>query len=277
MAVLFGLAAALLYGSADFTAGVLSRRIGPLTVNLFGATAAVVLAWAAVALLNGPGPQLSAVAWGLASGIGGGIGTLLLYRGLARGQMSVIGPVSAVGAAVLPVTVGMALGERPGVLTSLGIFSALPAIALVATSGRAGAGAVRVALTDGLGAGLAFGFMFVGLARAGSEAGLWPIVGEQTSSFLLLAVLALRARRSIRLRPADAAIPSLVGIAGMFATLLYFYATHAGALAIVAVLTSLYPGITVLLARVLLRERFSPAQRAGLALCALAVVAISLG
>jgi drug/metabolite transporter (DMT)-like permease len=291
MALLLGLAAALLYGGADFTGGLLSRRNGSLTVNLFGAAPAVVVAWVAIVLMGGAWPSSSAIGWGLASGIGGGAGTLLLYRGLSRGQMSVVGPVSAVGAAVLPVTVGMVSGERPGVFTTLGILVALPAIALVASSGRAGAGkdgaaktgagrvgrvAFRAGFADGLGAGLAFGLMFVGLARAGDGAGLWPIACEQTSAFLLMVALAVRARQSVRLPPRAAAMAALVGVAGLFATLLYFYATHTGLLAIVAVLTSLYPGVTVLLARLLLREQFSPAQRAGLALCALAVAAIAL-
>jgi uncharacterized membrane protein len=287
MAVVLGLAAALLYGGADFAGGLLSRRNGSLAVNLFAAAPAAVVAWAAVVLMSGSRPPLSAIGWGLASGIGGGVGTLLLYRGLSRGQMSVVGPVSAVGAAVLPVAVGMVLGERPSIFTSLGILVALPAIALVASSGKAtieqastgkaaGGGVFRAGLTDGLGAGLAFGLMFVGLARAGDNAGLWPIACEQTSAFLLMVALALRARRSVRLRPRAAAASTLVGVAGLVATLSYFSATHAGLLAIVAVLTSLYPGVTVLLARVFLREQFSAAQRAGLALCALAVAAIAL-
>jgi uncharacterized membrane protein len=297
MAVVLGLAAALLYGGADFAGGLLSRRNGSLAVNLFAAAPAAVVAWAAVVLMSGSRPPLSAIGWGLASGIGGGVGTLLLYRGLSRGQMSVVGPVSAVGAAVLPVAVGMVLGERPSIFTSLGILVALPAIALVASSGKAtveqastekastgpagtekaaGGGVFRAGLTDGLGAGLAFGLMFVGLARAGDNAGLWPIACEQTSAFLLMVALALRARRSVRLRPRAAAASALVGVAGLVATLSYFSATHAGLLAIVAVLTSLYPGVTVLLARVFLREQFSAAQRAGLALCALAVAAIAL-
>ena len=90
------------------------------------------LAWATLILADGPGPSLRAVAWGLASGLAGGAGTLMLYRGLARGQMSVVGPVSAVAAAGVPVAVGIALGERPGVLALAGVLVALPAIVLVA-------------------------------------------------------------------------------------------------------------------------------------------------
>jgi drug/metabolite transporter (DMT)-like permease len=280
MGVILGLAAALLYGGSDFAGGFASRQLGALPVNVVGSSVAAALAWVALLLIGGPGPTVHAVAWGLASGLGGGIGTTMLYRGLARGQMSVVGPVSAVAAAGVPVAAGMAMGERPTVLALAGVLVALPAIMLVAASGsvrgRTGSG-----LTDGLAAGAAFGLMFIGLAQAGQVpgrqgAGLWPVVSEQTGSLLL--VLAIAVRWRVPLRPAIRAAgwPALVGASGMSATLLYFYATHVSMLATAAVLVSLYPGVTVLLARVLLHERFSPVQRAGLSLCTLAVVAIAL-
>ncbi|MFZ0758106.1 MAG: EamA family transporter, partial [Trebonia sp.] len=103
MGIMLGLAAALLYGGSDFSGGVAARRLGPLRVSVIGCLVATVLGWALLGVVGGPGPSVRAVAWGLASGVAGGAGTLLLYRGLARGQMSVVGPVSAVGAAVVPV------------------------------------------------------------------------------------------------------------------------------------------------------------------------------
>jgi len=288
MGVILGLAAALLYGGSDFAGGLTSRKLGALPVNVVGSSVAAALAWMALLAAGGPGPTVHAVAWGLASGLGGGIGTTMLYRGLARGQMSVVGPVSAVAAAGVPVAAGIAMGERPTVLALAGVLVALPAIVLVAASGSASGSASGLArgltgagLTDGLAAGAAFGFMFIGLAQAGhvpgsQGAGLWPVVSEQTGSLLLVLAIAVRSR--VPLRPAIRAAgwPALVGASGMSATLLYFYATHVSMLATAAVLVSLYPGVTVLLARVVLHERFSPVQRAGLSLCTLAVVAIAL-
>jgi drug/metabolite transporter (DMT)-like permease len=275
MGVILGLAAALLYGGSDFAGGLASRKLGAVPVNVVGSFVAAVLAWVALLAIGGPGPTVPAVAWGLVSGLGGGVGTTMLYRGLARGQMSVVGPVSAVAAAGVPVAAGIAMGERPTVLALAGVLVALPAIVLVAASGSL-RGMLGSGMTDGLAAGAAFGVMFVGLARAGQGAGLWPVVSEQTSSLLLVLVIAIRSR--VPLRPAIRAAgwPALVGASGMTATLLYFYATHFAMLATAAVLVSLYPGVTVLLARVLLQERFSPVQRVGLSLCILAVVAIAL-
>jgi len=242
MGILLGLVAALLYGGSDFGGGLASRRFGPVRVSVIGAAVSTVLAWAALIASGGPGPDVRAIAWGLASGLAGGAGTLVLYRGLARGQMSVVGPVSAVGAAVVPVAAGIALGEHPSVLAVAGVLVSLPAIVLVAASGSV-RGKLGAGLFDGLAAGLAFGILFIGLAQAGRNAGLWPVASEQTGA--LLPVLAVAVKTRVPLR-------------------------------IAAVLVSLYPGFTVLLARVVLHERFSPAQRAGLGLCALAVAAIAL-
>jgi uncharacterized membrane protein len=278
MGIALGLVAALLYGSSDFGGGLASRRFGSLQVTVIGSAVATALAWATLIAVGGPGPSVRAVAWGLASGLAGGAGTLVLYRGLARGQMSVVGPLSAVGAAVVPVAAGVALGERPSILAVAGVLVSLPAIVLVAASGsvRGKLGAAPKGLLDGLAAGLAFGILFVGLAQAGRDAGLWPVACEQTGALLLTLAVAVKSREPLRIPLRAAGLPVLSGASGMAATLAYFYATHFSMLAIAAVLVSLYPGFTVMLARLILHERFSPAQRAGLGLCTLAIIAIAL-
>jgi len=275
MGILLALAAAVLYGSSDFGGGLASRRLGSLRVAVTGSAVAAMAAWVTLILVGGPGPSLRAVAWGLASGLAGGAGTLVLYRGLARGQMSVVGPLSAVGAAVVPVVAGVALGERPSLLSVAGVLVALPAIVLVAASGSV-RGKLGAGLFDGLAAGLAFGILFIGLAQAGRNAGLWPVASEQTGALLITLALAVKTREPLRIPLRAAGLPVLAGASGMAATLAYFYATHFSMLAIAAVLVSLYPGVTVLLARTVLHERFTPAQRAGLGLCALAIAAIAL-
>ena len=275
MGILLGLTAALLYGGSDFSGGLASRRFGPVRVTVIGSAVSTVLAWVALIASGGPGPDARAIAWGLASGLAGGTGTLVLYRGLARGQMSVVGPVSAVGAAVVPVVAGVALGERPGLLAVAGVLVSLPAIVLVAASGSV-RGKLGAGLFDGLAAGLAFGILFIGLAQAGRNAGLWPVASEQAGTLLVTLAIAVKSRQPLRVPVRAAGLPALAGASGMAATVAYFYATHFSMLAVAAVLVSLYPGFTVLLARVLLHERFSPVQRAGLGLCALAIAAIAV-
>jgi uncharacterized membrane protein len=277
MAILLGLAAALLYGGSDFTGGLASRTMGSLAVNLIGSASSVVLVWVVIAVSGGPAPTVHAVVWGLVGGLGGGVGTLVLYRGLARGQMSVVGPLSAVGAAIVPVVVGVGLGERPSAWAVAGVGVALPAIALVAMSEPGRSGVSRTGLLDGLIAGAGFGFLFVALAQAGSGSGLWPVATEQTMALVLAGAVVIGSRTPVRLGSVRGlGLPVLAGVSGMVATLLYFVATQQGLLSTVAVLTSLYPGVTVLLARMIVHERFRPAQRVGLGLCALAVVAIAV-
>lgn len=275
MGILLGLASAVLYGTSDFAGGLLSRRLGLMRVSVIDSAAAVVVAWIALIVSGAPEPTVRAIAWGLVSGLGSGIGTLALYRGLARGQMSVVEPVSAVAAAAVPVAVGIAIGERPSALAVIGVLVALPAILLVAASGTV-RGKLGEGLSDGLVAGLAFGLLFVGLAQAGRNAGLWPVVAEQTSALLPILVIAVRSRQPLSLPVRDAIWPALSGAGAMAASALYFYATHFAMLATAAVLVSLYPGVTVLLARLVLNERFSVTQRVGLVLCTLAVIAIAL-
>jgi uncharacterized membrane protein len=277
MAILLGLLAAVLYGGSDFTGGLAARKAGSLAVNVVGSVCSTALIWVVLMVVPGTGPSVSAVVWGLVGGLGGGVGSLALYRGLARGRMTVVGPVSAVGAAVLPVLVGLATGERPGWWAAAGVLVALPAIALVATSAdgprRTGE---RSGLLDGLLAGAAFGLMFVALAQTGTGSGLWPVATEQIGSMLVICGAALATRTRLDFTARTALAPVLAGLAGTAATLAYYYATRFGLLATVAVLTSLYPGVTVLLARTVLGERFGRVQRLGLGLCAFAIVAIAV-
>lgn len=291
MGIILGLIAAILYGSSDFAGGLASRRIPSLTVNVIGGAAATAAIWVALLVTHEPGPAAGAVIWGLVGGIGNGLGSMALYRGLGRGQMSVVGPVSAVGAAVVPVVAGLAMGERPGPLAVIGMAVALPAIALVAASG----GKITLrgngssGLTDGLAAGVAFGVLFIAMAKAGQHSGLWPVAVETTSSLALFTAMKLRTADDgnqagrIPSRPNHTRIPArrlimpvFAGVSGVAATLTFFFSTHLAMLSTAAVLVSLYPGITVLLARVLLHEKFSGVQRLGIGLCACAVVAIAV-
>jgi len=281
MGIILGLLAALLYGSSDFAGGLASRRMTSVSVNMIGGIAAGVTVWAALLASGGHAPAIGPVLWGVAGGLGGGLGSLALYRGLARGQMSVVGPVSAVSAAVVPVVAGLALGERLGLLTIAGIVVALPAIGLVAASGGGfGGGKLGVSLIDGLSAGAAFGVLFIALARAGSHAGLWPVAAENTSSllvFIAFKIAAKPAKREARaaVAPRQAGLAVFSGVSGAAATLMFFFSAHVSMLATAAVIVSLYPGVTMVLARIVLHERFSGVQRVGIGPCAFAVVAIA--
>jgi drug/metabolite transporter (DMT)-like permease len=287
MSVLLGLLAAATYGSSDFLAGLVSRRLPPIVVTAGAQAICLLVGVIAVAFYPGDGIDAKAALWGAASGVGSAGGTFALYRGLGGGKMSVVATLSGLLTAVIPVVVGLATGDSLTALAALGIVAAIPAIALVSWSGGAG-GAVGSGALWGLLAGLGFGLLFVGYDRAGPDAGAWPlIVAEGTATLITAgpALLALRRRggggdADIGEAAADRRAFGLLLAAGLLAgaaNLSFLVANHHGELAVVAVLTALYPGFTVILARVVLGERWSSAQKLGLATALVATFLVSLG
>jgi len=278
--VLLALASAVAYGVSDFTAGVCSRRASFVRVSLLTqASAAVVVLVAVGATTHGLAP-LRSLAWGGASGIGGAVGTLALYRGFGRARIGVVAPLSAVGAAALPVLVGLVLGERPAALALAGVGCAIPAVWLVARSGGAAHAPSAPAprgVVDGLVAGAGFGLLFIGLERAGTGHGLWPVAAGQVVALVLLAAASLAGGSGGLPGRSVVAGSAASGLLAAVAVICYFLSTAHGLLAVVAVLASLYPGVTVLLARAVLGERMGRGQQAGLGLAAVAIVLIVLG
>lgn len=279
IAVLLALLGAAAYGVSDFIGGIFGKRASPWAVaatgGLGGAAAVLVLA-----LLDPGDPTATDLAWGAAAGVGNGIGTAFLYRGLASGRMGVVAPVSGVLAVVLPVVVGVLTGERPGPLVWLGILAAVPAIWMVARepdTGAATAGSTGSGARDGVLAGLGFGALFTCLGQIPAEAGFWPLVVNQLVGVVVIAGAA-SLLGAVWLPRERAAWGGLVaGLLGGLATAAFLLATHRGLLSVSAVLTSLYPAFTVLLAAVVLRERVHRLQAWGLGLCGVAVVLVALG
>lgn len=271
MAILLGLAAALTYGAGDFVGGLVTRRAPLFTVVLLSQVAGTALLFASVPFFTDSGPTASALAWGGASGAAGATGVLFLYKGLAAGKMGVVAPITSVEAAVVPVVWGLASGERPGAVALAGVVVALLAVLLVAgfePSAAAGPRTARLApgVADALVAGLAFGLFFVLLDGAGDDTGLWPLVGGRTASLTVLTVLVLVRRERISAAPGTRLPIVAAGVLDVAANLLYLLSTREGLLSIVAVLTSMYPASTILLARVVLGERMGRLQLAGLGL-----------
>jgi drug/metabolite transporter (DMT)-like permease len=278
MGVLLALGAAVAYGLSDFLGGVVSRRTSVWAVAFnacLGATlGTLVLAWLV------PGEPTSAhFLWGALGGIGSGAGTAFLYRGFARGRMGVVAPVSAVGAALLPAALGVATGERPEPLVWLGMVAALPGIWLVSRE-PAPADAIASSaegLVDGVLAGVGFGVLFAALGQVPEEAGYAPVVATQVLSLVAVAVAAVALGGNPVPRRAADWWGLVAGLLATVAVVGFMLARQQGLLSVSAVLTSLYPAATVLLASLLLREPIHRAQSAGLALCAASVVCVALG
>lgn len=275
MSLLLAACAAAAFGSADFLAGLTARRIAPLTVVAWSEAVGLVVALVAAAPFRSAGPTGADVVWSVAAGWAGAVGMVFLFRGLATGRMAVVAPLSAVVGAVVPVAVGLALGERPSVSAWAGVALAAPAIALVSSPGKgAGTGPGRAWL--GVASGVAFGMFFVFITRTTPTSGLWPLAILRAASLIFVAAIARLRGASMgapgRVRPALVA----VGVGDMGANILFLLGARSGLLSLVAVVAGLYPAFTVLLARLVLGERIRRLQVIGLVL-ALAVVALIAG
>ncbi|NYD41581.1 EamA family transporter [Nocardioides panaciterrulae] len=276
MSILLSLLSAMSYGLSDFVGGVTAKRTSPWSVAFVAALGGAVLV-ACLALVVGGSPGPADYAWGAVAGLGNGFGTAFLYRGLSSGRMGVVAPVSGVGAATLPVVVGVLTGERPGALVWLGVLAALPGIWLVAREPATGPAPVGSGVTDGVLAGLGFGSLFAALAQVPEEAGFLPLALNQLVAALTIAVVA--ALLGATWVPRDRlALGGLVsGLLGAVATASFLVATHGGYLTVTAVIASLYPAFTVLLAASVLREHVHRAQALGLGLCVVAVSLVATG
>ena len=276
MAVVLALVAALAYGLSDFVGGLAARRTSAWPVAVLAAVGSLMGALGLVAVLDGAA-SLGDLAFGALAGVGSGVGGAFLYRGFAAGRMGVVAPVSAVGAAVLPVAVGLVAGERPAALVWLGIAVALPGIWLVSREPDPGGARSAAGLGDGLLAGLGFGLLFAAMGQVPDGAGAWPLVTAQAVSVVAVVATATLLGAAWRPQGRSDLWGLMAGLLATAAVLAFLLATQGGLLAVAAVLTSLYPAVTVLLAALLLAEPVHRAQAAGLGLCGLAVGLVAAG
>ena len=283
MVVLLGLAAAVLYGSGDFLGGMATRRAHVLTVLTLAETAGVIVALAAVAAWPGPA-SLAGLTWGVSAGLVGGLGLIVFYIGLAAGPMSVVAPVSGLVSTVLPVAVALTEGERPGVGVYAGAVLCLVAIVVVSSGGDTASasrpGRLGRALAYGTSSGVSFGLFFLLIRNAGRSGEVWPVAAGRIGELavVLAAAATVAVLRPGLLRGAGGRIPLVAAGAGaidVVANICYVAATRTGMFGLAVVLASLYPGVTVLLARVVLGERLRWVQRAGLGLAAIGILLVA--
>ncbi|HEV8658214.1 MAG TPA: DMT family transporter [Thermoanaerobaculia bacterium] len=267
------------YGAADFCGGLATKRSSMFSVVVFSQLAGLILVLIALPLLPPASPTAIDFAWGAASGMAGGIGVALLYRGLAVGVMSVVAPVTAVCAVIIPLIVGVLLGERPSALAMVGVAVALAAIILVSQSedGRLRNRPPHSGVLIAIASGIAVGIFFVFLQRTGPPAGLWPLVAARVVSIAFFTITGKMARQTLMPRRESMAIVIGGGVLDMLANILYLLAVRHGLLSIIATVTSLYPASTIILARIVLRERLRLVQQAGVICAGVAIVMIVSG
>lgn len=276
VAIALALGASLAWGLGDFLGGLKSRALHVLTVLAISQLAGfgAVLVWLR---LSGDGfPGWVAVAYAAAAGVGGCIGLAALYRGLAVGAMGIVAPVSALSAAI-PFAVGMASGERPGVLQLAGVAVALGGVVLASREPSAAGGRRAAGMGLALLAALGFGLFFVFLDAAAEQSVAYAVGTARGISTLIAVGIALAL--GVSLRPDRAHVPVLVavGLCDVGANVLFGLASTRGFLSVASVLASLYPVTTLALAALLLHERIAPVQRAGVAAALAGAVLITAG
>ena len=273
-AVFFGLVSAVTWGAGDFSGGMAVKRTNPYGVVIAAHAFSLVLLLVLAIVTGGPVPPIHDWLWGGAAGIGGGIGLALLYSALASGQMSIAAPISALVAAALPVVVGVFSEGSPGWGTLIGFGLALAAVWLI--SGGVGLELQPQKVRLPILAGLCFGAFFIFIHQGSSLSILWPLVATRIASITSLLIFSI-ATRQPWIPTRDSWLPiiisSLLDSAG---NAFYALSAHMGRMDVAAVLGSLYPGSTVLLAWFILKERVSPLQMIGILVALVAIVLITL-
>ena len=267
------LGSATAWGGGDFAGGIATKRADVFRVvayaHAFGFLLMLGLAW----LTREPVPGGASLVWGVAAGIAGGFGIAALYKALAIGRMGIIAPVAAVITGVLPVLVGISTEGLPDRIQLAGFGLALVSIWLIARPDG------EIDTHRGLGlavlAGVMFGLFLIAGKQAGHGGVFWPLVAARAASTVLMALIVAFSARDTR--PLSGALMPILlsGLGDSMGNALFIAASRHGRLDVAAVLSSLYPASTVILARVLLKERISPMQNAGIVGALVAVVLIS--
>jgi drug/metabolite transporter (DMT)-like permease len=274
IAAALALAAAASWGVGDFFGGLKSRSLDPVAILIVAQPIGLTLLaiWVAV---RGEGPPGSSVLWACLASVLGTTGLIAFYRGMAAGALSIVAPIAGAGAAI-PVIWGLARGDHPSSFQELGFVAALAGVVLASFERRpqaarlaAGAGWAAIAM-------LAFGGYYIPMHAASHGDFLWAAFLFRLTSTTLIACawLVLRPRRA---RRADLPVLASIGILDTGGNVFFAAASAKGLVSVVSVLASLYPVITVLLARAVLHERVHRSQELGIALALVGIVLVSAG
>ena len=272
--IAFGLLASLCWGSGDFNGGLASRRATASSVVIAAYAVGFVLLVVLAFIWREPFPLAVDILWGGLAGVAGAIGLIAFYSALSVGRMGIAAPVSAVLTASLPVLFSVFTQGLPGPLQLCGFALALLAIALISRPERS------KGRPEGLGlallAGCGFGCFFILISRVHPGATFWPLATARfTSVVFLLAFVTVR-RQPVLPGKSVALLVLLAGVLDATGIAFFLLAAHSGRLDVAAVLSSLYPAATVLLAALLLRERVTRIQALGILLALIAVPLISV-
>ncbi|MBO8141158.1 MAG: EamA family transporter [Firmicutes bacterium] len=296
MAVVFALVTALAYGTGDFLAGFASRRAHPLAVAFLAQLAAVASLAVAVTAW-GVKPSPAAIGWGSAAGAVMAVAFGVYLRGMAAGQIGVVATMAAVWSAVVPFSIGLALGERPSLPAMAGAIAVLLSVPLMSAlhrgpqmdapsrtetedsgrSKRSNRRLLRPGLIEGLLAGVLYGTSFLLFDLAGSGGALWPVLAASATSGILLGTRLAATRPMLSAAAQEWAAAGVTGVLHSLATVSFILASQSGMLSLAAVVAALAPAPTIVLARFFLNEMMRPAQIAGAVLALFGIALIAAG
>lgn len=274
LGVVYGLASAASWGAGDFSGGLASRSSKAGTVLVVSQCAGLSLLLGLALLFGEPFPPGNMLLLGVMVGALGIVGLLCLYSGLAGGRMGLVAPITAVINSILPVTVGIIIEGRPGNLQLLGFLVALGAVWMLSRSGGEASIKPRE-LGLAVAAGLCLGTTLVLIDRFSYAYVFWPLVASRISSITLLWLFLALVRRPVRLEFRRVPLVLAAGILDALGNLFFALASGIGRLDISALLSSLYPAVTVMLAWLVLKERLAPGQRIGVLVALVALVLIT--
>ena len=276
----FAFFASIAFGTGDVFGGMAARRASALHVALLSCVAAIAVLVLAMPFIHGL-PSRSDLLWGAAAGVFSTLGTILIYKALGLGPMSLASPVLCILSLCVPVVVGVALGERPSAIAWTGVALSVLAIPpLSITTHHEGAhppAHVRRTLVLSIIAGLCAGGFLTCVARIGSGAGMTPLVVSRAVAIVLTVGILVARRQPVVPPPGSRLLSTAAGATDSSANVAYWLATHTVPMALVAPLIALAPAVTVIIARVFLHERWSAWQKLGLVLALAAAVCISRG
>ncbi len=280
LSIFLGLLAALGWGAGDFTGGIASRRTGAYRTVLYGEVIGIFVLFFVIAIFSEPIPDLRSWMFAMLAGALGTLGLVLLYHAMTLGLMSIATPVSALLAAALPVVVGIFREGLPAWTTFIGFGFALFAVWMI-SQGEDGVTDILSHLADlklPLIAGIGFGSYFIFMHEATSTGStIWPMVASRSGGLILITVYMLVTRSSWKVEDASAwPIITLNGILDISGNVFFILAGQMGRLDVSAVLSSLFPGATVILAWIFLKERLSLNQWIGIAAALTAIVLMTI-
>jgi drug/metabolite transporter (DMT)-like permease len=276
--ILYGFLSALSWGAGDFTGGIVSRRAGVYRAAFYGEGAGLLFLIAMLAFVREPLPGWPDLGWSALAGAIGSVGLLMLFRSLAEGQMSIAAPISALMAAVLPVLAGALTEGLPGLTKYLGFALALAAIWLI-SRGDDHQKKLHLHLADlrlPLLSGVCFGVYFILIHQGSRTATVWPMLAARSAGTVVLFFFAAAKCQLSWPERCTAPLVFLNALGDIGGNTFYILAGQAGRLDVAAVLGSLYPGTTVLLAGIFLNERLNRSQWAGILAALGAIVLMTI-